>query len=606
MSVFTYDDFIHIVEFALSVRLTLSEKAYLEKHSYSHGLFELDSLKFRSPPDVDCERAGEHFYTSQSDAGENALPSLQLPAGSTARHLIESKHAIISPKDQTGSRTEQTLMCPMCQEYFPSKSSLDTHALNHIGPKPVALQNDSKVFLTMLQSLPENALHVTSSTQQPLLHMACEMGDLPKTRILLENGANPNALDGCGWTPIHIAVRQLNLAMIGLLRDYEAHIDTIDGKSFNAVWLLLAGRILENKAHEVSRIISILQALAQDPRGLSLIQHTFHSYTLLHVAANSSNLTLAQYLLDIGVSVKAKAQEHAEQTALHIAADIGNKEMIALLISRGANVLAKDAMGRTPCHCASSWMAVNQLLYSPSRTGRSLGHQTESSVHSFSKYTMSTVKDGLGRDPIKAMVARGATTAAETSLTILRLWKKVDSLRNWNEISSFYQVDKDNLDEEHFCTEQSVFYLPYNISTSMTKVLLEFSVIPGVSIRARPPLESRLARLGEAQSDTKVKGDRATIVSPEPTSSLDGTTVPSSRLHSMKQLDLDSEENIREQRIEAEEWAEGVRDAYAQTSKSGSDTLRGLTEHNLDLLNRQNLLPRLGSRQGTSKTFCDG
>jgi ankyrin repeat protein len=51
---------------------------------------------------------------------------------------------------------------------------------------------------------------------------ATRYGDLIKVRIALENGANPNAEDKYGWTPLHIAAFNGHVDVVRVLLEYGA------------------------------------------------------------------------------------------------------------------------------------------------------------------------------------------------------------------------------------------------------------------------------------------------------------------------------------------------------------------------------------------------
>jgi len=51
---------------------------------------------------------------------------------------------------------------------------------------------------------------------------AAENGDLIKVQTLLENGANPNARDGYGWTPLHSAALNGHVEIVKILLERGA------------------------------------------------------------------------------------------------------------------------------------------------------------------------------------------------------------------------------------------------------------------------------------------------------------------------------------------------------------------------------------------------
>jgi ankyrin repeat protein len=63
-----------------------------------------------------------------------------------------------------------------------------------------------------------------------LLIAAAAMGDLRTVRDLLERGANPNATDRDGWTPLHLAAGWGHAGAIRLLLDHGADIRARNSK----------------------------------------------------------------------------------------------------------------------------------------------------------------------------------------------------------------------------------------------------------------------------------------------------------------------------------------------------------------------------------------
>lgn len=80
-------------------------------------------------------------------------------------------------------------------------------------------------------------------------------------------------------------------------------------------------------------------------------QRNSKGMTSLSAAANGGHLTLAQFLIQKGADLAAKANNGAQ--ALHHAAAKGHVQMVQLLVERGADVEARDVDGATPVFLAT-------------------------------------------------------------------------------------------------------------------------------------------------------------------------------------------------------------------------------------------------------------
>ena len=144
-----------------------------------------------------------------------------------------------------------------------------------------------------------------------VLHDAAEFTDNPTVvQLLLEAGADPNAVDDRGLTPLHRGARNSNPAVV-------SH-------------LLSAGA----------------DAIALDGRGR----------TPLHLGAANSNPVVTARLLAAGAD--PNAPDNDGYTPLHYAAaHSGNRRLVVRLLTAGVDPLAESNDGRTPLHSALRYAA---------------------------------------------------------------------------------------------------------------------------------------------------------------------------------------------------------------------------------------------------------
>ncbi len=142
-----------------------------------------------------------------------------------------------------------------------------------------------------------------------LLREVARQGSISIVELLLQLGADPNACDQLGHTPLY---------RVGNAEDVEYGAEVVRA--------LVRGGAQVN-ARECQR-----------------------HCTALHMAARRGNVAIAEALLDCGADCEAR--DNGGDTPLHRAVKCGKAEMAAFLISRGADVHAKDKSGQTPVQCA--------------------------------------------------------------------------------------------------------------------------------------------------------------------------------------------------------------------------------------------------------------
>jgi len=168
--------------------------------------------------------------------------------------------------------------------------------------------------------------------QTPLM-IAAQNGDLSVVNGLLAYEANPNLQDNDGWTAGMHAVRVNNPKIFRLLGKYQADFNMINHDEMTA----LALAVFQNKANAA---VAMLDHGADPNLKLGPAQ-----YDALMLAVKKGNLQMAQTLLQY--KSKPNASNAGGVTPLMIAAH-GNKDMlVSLLLKAGANPKLKDGEGKS-------------------------------------------------------------------------------------------------------------------------------------------------------------------------------------------------------------------------------------------------------------------
>lgn len=223
-----------------------------------------------------------------------------------------------------------------------------------------------------------------SHTEQQLLNSA-EKGDIASVRRLLKDGANIEAKDLNGDTPLGLAAEFDHLATVKFLLDKGANIETQDksretplieaARSANTSVVAL---LLQKGVNVQDKKRALFVTTESEPLIIGMPSTAEQSAS----QGNQNSSRAAQFtppsypgtvrlLLDSGVDIEAK-EEGDDATPLIVAASHGQTDTVELLLERGAKIEAKDNVGDTPliaaaCDCAvidmpDTFNAINLLL----------------------------------------------------------------------------------------------------------------------------------------------------------------------------------------------------------------------------------------------------
>ncbi len=196
-------------------------------------------------------------------------------------------------------------------------------------------------------------------------------GDAPLETVkwLLARGADPNARDFWGTTPVHEATFHDRIDVLEVLSAAGARLDEpywggdtplLAGSSASPdtlFWLIQHGARLDAVNNEGDTLISraaaeglkdLLERLwpEADRRGLTRAMSQYP----LHRAAYHAQPAIAEFLLGKGLGPDQR--DERGKTPLHRAAQGGALEVARLLLGKGAKVDARDTRGLTPLHDA--------------------------------------------------------------------------------------------------------------------------------------------------------------------------------------------------------------------------------------------------------------
>ena len=233
----------------------------------------------------------------------------------------------------------------------------------------IAFNNIEQVrsLITANSKVLDRRLGFARGKLQPL-HYAIQGNKTEIAELLIERGADTQAVSRWGVTPLCMAIQNENRHIIELLRSHNTPEDLsslLVAKQWSDARSLFQTqpKLIEEKAlllHYFVKHGSIEATAWLLDRGVDLEIATMYllddfvaNLTPLQGAVEAKQIEIARLLIDRGADIDRKTIGELEITALHDAAAMGSLDLIRLLVEHGADLNAKDNIKqKTPIYWA--------------------------------------------------------------------------------------------------------------------------------------------------------------------------------------------------------------------------------------------------------------
>ena len=319
-----------------------------------------------------------------------------------------------------------------------------------------------------------------------LLHWATANGNLKLTEILIEAGADIDAMNNEGDAPIHLAARFGHTAIAGYLidsADANKNVQNIQGFTPLHVASLYG---------QTDFIYMLFE------RGVDKDIVSKKRFGPLHTAVHSSDIQTIQVLLDNEIDVEQR--DNFGNTPFQHAILLGNVEISTLLLGQDANLNHQNFEGNSGLHLLSSSILTNRYLRNMREIERLLALNEESDISQLLTTNFSTnfelyqlllgngaeidAKNKLGQTPlqtavlannigfIRSIISAGANIEHEDSAGNTAIHLAV--IENFIEIVEFLARNNANINIANNSGDLPIHSASLTASADMIGILVRF------------------------------------------------------------------------------------------------------------------------------------
>lgn len=351
-------------------------------------------------------------FLAACSSGVKAPPAGEIKAA-IAENIVRRVVSVYSADPDRATVEKQTYLQLLIDNmqlvrvgsYDEKEGSWPVEAKVHIAVSPASGGRGHDVFLAMMLQLwgvgepetylvrkqPDGSLHARrpsdkegevetesagirvgeepKAEKQPIvgLHEAAQAGDVERTRTLLDGGADINARDKDGMTPLCLAAGHGRTLVTKLLLEKGANVNATCKEDYTPLHLAawnghkeILDLLIQHRADVNAKVagasplwmaaskgyVPIVKALLSN--GADINAQDNGGYTPLHEAAGGGHRETVEILLAHGAQINARAANEQGWTPLHFAALKGSTETVRLLLNRGADPNAKGNDGLSP------------------------------------------------------------------------------------------------------------------------------------------------------------------------------------------------------------------------------------------------------------------